>query len=288
MKRTLLFTVALTALMLIPALAGANQNTAYVQHFQNGKINWQSGMIMATGIGAPPANAVNMAQKRGMAVRAATVVARRNLLEIVKGVQIDSATTVEDYMVTSDVIVSQVTGFLQNSRVMGPPTYLSDGSVEITVGIPLHGRLSGVLMPNDMQFKSMAAPEPEKAPEAQAAPESQAQAEHTGLLVNAKGLNLRPAMSPKIVDPNGEEIYGSVMVSREYAIQQGMAGYAKNLESAAQNPRIAANPLQVKAREVSGKARTNLVVSQDQADSIRRLAKSSNVLEKCKVMIVLD
>ncbi|MFW5837894.1 MAG: hypothetical protein ACOCVM_07775 [Desulfovibrionaceae bacterium] len=286
MKRTLMLAVALAALLLFPGLVSAQGNNAYVQHFENGQVNWQTGMITATGVGAPPANAVNMAQKRGMAVRAATVVARRNLLEIVKGVQIDSATTVEDYMVTSDVIVSQVTGFLQNSRVMGPPTYLSDGSVEITVGIPLHGRLSGVVMSDNVQFKSASAPESESEPVAE--PETLAQRDFTGLLIDARGLNLRPAMSPKVVDENGEEVYGSVLVSREYAIQQGMAGYAKSLESAASNPRIASNPLQVKAQDVSGKARTNLVVSSDQARQIRQLAQGASVLEKCKVMIVLD
>ncbi|MGE4556479.1 MAG: hypothetical protein AB7D07_06625 [Desulfovibrionaceae bacterium] len=293
MKRTLMLTVAMAALLLTPCLVVAEESNAFVQYFDNGQINWQTGMITATGIGAPPANAVNMAQKRGMAVRAATVVARRNLLEIVKGVQIDSATTVEDYMVTSDVVVSQVSGFLQNSKVMGPPTYLSDGSVEITVGIPLHGRLSGLLIPNNAPFKTMAAPEPkaqptpEPEPKAQPTPETPA-VNYTGLLIDARGLSLRPAMSPKIVDENGEEVYGSVMVSREYAIQQGMAGYAKNVESAAQNPRIASTPLQVKAKDVSGKARTNLMVSNDQAQQIKQLSKDSDVLEKCKVMIVLD
>jgi hypothetical protein len=178
---------------------------------------------------------------------------------------------------------------------MGPPTYLSDGSVEVTVGIPLHGRLSGVLTPNTTPFKSMAAPEPKSQPEtpAEPAPESQVAPEkpvvvYTGLLIDARGLGLRPAMSPKVLDENGAEIYGSVMVSREYAIQQGMAGYAKSVESAAKNSRIASTPLQVKAKEASGKARTNLVVSNDQAQEIQRLSKDSEVLEKCKVMIVLD
>jgi hypothetical protein len=150
-----------------------------------------------------------------------------------------------------------------------------------------------LLIPNNAPFKTMAAPEPkaqptpEPEPKAQPTPETPA-VNYTGLLIDARGLSLRPAMSPKIVDENGEEVYGSVMVSREYAIQQGMAGYAKNVESAAQNPRIASTPLQVKAKDVSGKARTNLMVSNDQAQQIKQLSKDSDVLEKCKVMIVLD
>ncbi len=40
-----------------------------------------------------------------LAERAAVVDARRNLLEIIKGVYITSETVVEDYMVSSDIVV---------------------------------------------------------------------------------------------------------------------------------------------------------------------------------------
>ena len=41
-------------------------------------------------------------------------------------------------------------------------------------------------------------------------------------IIDAKGLNAKPAMSPKVVDENGQEVYGSAYVSREFAVQQGM------------------------------------------------------------------
>lgn len=44
----------------------------------SGKVDWTNGVVMAVGIGAPPANAVNAAQARAMAKRAATVVAHGN------------------------------------------------------------------------------------------------------------------------------------------------------------------------------------------------------------------
>src|SRR5512139_2950167 len=80
-----------------------------------GKVDWTTGVVTAVGIGAPPANAANPAQARAMAERAAQVVAYRNLLEAVKGVRVDSTTTVENFMVTSDVIRTQVSGFVQGA-----------------------------------------------------------------------------------------------------------------------------------------------------------------------------
>jgi hypothetical protein len=255
-----------------------------------------------------------MAQARAMAVRAATVVARRNLLEIIKGVQIDSATTVENYMVTNDIIVTQVRGFLQNSQILDT-AYMSDGSVEVTVGISLRGGLANVIVPKTIPFGTkIRKHEPEPAPAVPSPPEVQEKKVeqpkpevriepkdvepqskptapkmvYTGLLVDARGLGARPAMSPKILDENGQEVYGSALVSREYAIQQGMAGYAKDPDKASKNPRIADTPFVVKAVMAKGKARTDLVIPNDVANQLRELAKNQSFLEKCKVMIVLD
>ena len=105
----------------------------------HGKMDWTTGVITAVGIGAPPAQPANAAQARAMAERAAQVVAYRNLLEAVKGVRVDSTTTVENFMVTSDVIKTEVSGIIQGAMVMDKK-YMSDGSVEVTVGMKLIGR----------------------------------------------------------------------------------------------------------------------------------------------------
>lgn len=258
----------------------------YVQQFDNGKIDWQTGMVTATGIGAPPAKSTNIAQARAMATRAATVVARRNLLEIVKGVQIDSATAVEDFIATSDVIVSQVKGFLQNSQILDT-AYMSDGSVEVTVGVSMNGGLAEVVVPKSVPFRPVAGPAPAvSAPSAPSAP--MADGKYTGLVIDARGLQAKPAMNPKITDLNGNEIYGTALVSRDYALQQGMAGYAKDPAKAAQNSRVTDRPLVVKAVSAAGKAKTDLAISPEDAMKVKALAQEGGFLEKCRVMIVLD
>jgi hypothetical protein len=111
-----------------------------------GAIDWVGQKVTATGIGVPSAETFqNPAQARAMARRAAEVVARRNLLEVVKGVRIDSRTSVVDYAVQDDTIVSSVKGVLDNSAVEGY-RYLADGAVEATVSMPLGGQLGGILL----------------------------------------------------------------------------------------------------------------------------------------------
>lgn len=301
MRAVLKIVLATVAVLALACVASAQQQTdnAYVEQTATGQRNWQTGFITATGYGAPPANAVNLAQANAMARRAATVVARRNLLETLQGVQIDSATTVQDAMVQSDVVVNRVRGFLQNSQIL-ETHYLSDGSVEVVVGINMRGGLADAVIPQTMPFS----PEP-ITPVTPVAPQTTptvqtpiqtpttpavvpATETWTGLLVDASGLGARPAMSPKILDPSGKEVYGSALVSREYAIQQGMAGYAKDVSKAETNTRVASHPLVVKAVRVDGKAKTNLVLDQASADAVRKAATDEKFLEKCRVMIVLD
>src|SRR3990172_2388525 len=112
----------------------------------SGKVNWTTGEVYATGIGAPPAQPANAAQARAMAERAAFVVALRNLLEVVKGVRVDSETVVENFMTKSDVIRTHVQGIVNGARTI-QTKYLSDGSVETLVSMPMKGAFMNAVLP---------------------------------------------------------------------------------------------------------------------------------------------
>jgi hypothetical protein len=111
---------------------------------------------------------------------------------------------------------------------------------------------------------------------------------YTGLVIDARGIGARPAMSPRIYDEDGKEIYGSANVDREYAVQQGMSGYARDLTSAQSNQRVTANPVTVKALRTGGAGKSDLVVANADAAQIRASAENASFMKKCRVMIVLD
>jgi hypothetical protein len=241
----------------------------------SGKVDWTTGVITAVGIGAPPAQPANAAQARAMAERAAQVVAYRNLLEAIKGVRVDSTTTVENFMVTSDVIRTEVSGIIQGATVMDKK-YMSDGSVEVTVGMKLTGALAETLLP-----KGAAPSAPGIAPGATGQL-------YTGLIVDARGLGVRPALAPKILNEDGKEIYGSAWISRDYAVREGMVGYLKDPAAAQTNPRVADKPLMVKAIKTSGDARVDTVISNADAAAIQSASQNLSMLEKCRVIILVD
>jgi hypothetical protein len=110
----------------------------------------------------------------------------------------------------------------------------------------------------------------------------------TGLVVDTRGLGIQPVMAPKILDENAREVYGSAFVSREYAVQQGMSGYSKDLAAAQSNQRVADNPLTVKGLRTEGVEHSHVVISNADARRLRSASENLSFMKKCRVIIVVE
>jgi hypothetical protein len=111
---------------------------------------------------------------------------------------------------------------------------------------------------------------------------------YTGLVVDARGLGVRPAMAPKIMDENGQEVYGSRYVDREWAVKTGMVGYDKDVGRARTNDRVTNNPLVVKGVKASGANKADVVISSADAANVHAASANMSFLDKCKVMFIVD
>ncbi len=301
--RFLVVVVVLFAMIAWPV--GAQYVTQQVGNA--GVVDWSSQLLRSTGIGSPNPNLPETAQRAG-AIEAAKRVALRNLLETVKGMSLDSETTVRNFMTENDIIVTRVSGIMRNFTVVDTK-YMSTGDIEVTIEMPISGALSDALLPQSMGGSlGLAAavhvcptcgqpwPANKQVPAGMtltqgmppSAPMSASAGAYTGLIVDAKGLGLRPAMAPKILDESGQEVYGSKLVSRDWAVQIGMVGYDKDASRARSNDRVTANPLMVKALRVAGENKADVVVANATAAMIRDAAASQNFLDKCKVMFIVD
>ena len=291
MKLRFVSITVLTGILLVWTSAAFCQNaismSEWVEKVGQGSINWSAGFIEAKGIGAPPDRYLGKINARPMALRAAKVDAYRNLLEITKGVQVDSRTTVKDFAVESDVINTQVEGLVKGAQIVDQQ-YLSDGTVEVTLRMPLYGELSKIMIPISIQKRKEIPPPPPVVEAPAPPPAPPAAVAYTGLVVDARGIQARPAMSPRIYDEDGKEVYGSANVDREYAVQQGMSGYARDLTAAQSNQRVTASPITVKGLKTGGAGRSDLVISNADAQLIRASAENASFMKKCRVMIVLD
>ena len=107
-------------------------------------------------------------------------------------------------------------------------------------------------------------------------------------MVDARGSRFSPALAPVIVDEKAREVYGSAFVSREFAVQQGMAGYSRNLRAAYQDARVADNPLTVKGLGTAANSTSTIIISDADAWRIKSASEHISLLKTCRVMIVVD
>ena len=255
-----------------------------VTQLDKGSINYSEQAITAIGIGFVPSNAVNAGQARRMALRIAKQDAMRQLIEIVYGVTLTSETTMSGAMV-DDVINTKVQGFIRGARPVGQPKYLSDTSVEMEYSVPMSGISDIVLPPVTVPATTQA---PNNNQPAAAANNTTQAGGVTGIIIDARGLKARPAMAPRILDQNGNAIYGPGKYSRQYAVKNGVAGYSKTLETAQQDQRVVGNPMVVKGVGTSGTNRTDITISNADVSKIDMANRNYKVLNDCRVLILID
>ena len=338
MKGIHFMALGLFVLVLFPGVAWA-ERAEVIETVGNGVINWTSGILMAKGSGAPPREARNIAQARLMTERAALTDARRNLLEVLKGVRVDSSTLVENFMVKDDQIRLQAEGFIQGSvEVRRLRKYLSDGAIEVTVAVDLAGDFLSLMLQAAAEARkgvekpprppledkpgpfpspppiapppaaavpekkreptpSPALPVPEKKPEPPAAPASVPEKplpkpadlpSFTGVVLDARGLGMKPALLIRVLDEGGMELYRGQYVPQEKAAQMGLALFSRDLTAAQTNPRVGKNPLTLKGSKVNPANPSDLILAGENAQKMAPYAQKGTFLEDCRVMVVLE
>jgi len=121
-----------------PVEAAAANAKPVVETSENGTVNYSQQYIEAVGSSIIDTTRFkNKAQANAMARRGAVVDAQRNLLEIIKGVNVQGETTVQDLITTSDKVVTKVEGVIKGAQMVGKPRIL-DGEIEVTMRIPLN------------------------------------------------------------------------------------------------------------------------------------------------------
>ncbi|MBI2297954.1 MAG: hypothetical protein HYU66_03205 [Armatimonadetes bacterium] len=308
-KRWSLVVVAVMA----GALLGAGGPTAVIEKVpsksaQEGKvggeaqIDWTNRLITVTGMG-PLATNVAPALAKVRARRIAIGDALRLLAEAVSGVRVTSETKIANYELVSDDVHLQMTAFVRGQQVI-EEKLTEDGIFTVKMVAPLFGggdnSVASIVLPaieqteeparqarekEDQEAGRQPVPPvdiPEKPPVAPATP-ARKPGPYTGLIVDARGFDLMSSMSPKIVRKDETEVWGTVHVSTQFVLQNGIVGWVPNLESA---KRSGDNPLIIRAIGCHGSFRANPIVGDDDADLILKENAKSKYLDTFKVCIV--
>ena len=233
-----------------------------------GHVDWTEGAVLSRD------SATGLA-RRGAAVaamQAATLVARHGLLRVFTQVRFD-AQQMLGQTVRPGEAPWQALEALVTQAVVVETRYLPGRVVETAVQLPFAGQLTALLLP------ASSAGTPDDEPRIEAV--------HTGVVIDARGLAIQPALFPRIVDERGQTLYAPESVDREAAVQQGYVTYAKVFDQAPAQARIGEHPLVLRALRVAGESRVDLVLSDAEATRIRDYAATRRLVRQCRVLIVM-
>ncbi|QOY53005.1 hypothetical protein [Candidatus Sulfurimonas baltica] len=282
------------------------------------KINWTEGHILCEGESAE-------GQSSFAAKISAKVIAQRNLLEVVKGVQIDSEITIEDGMQTSDIISSRVQGVIRGGQIISNNYNNSNKSSIATIKLKMGKDLLSALLSdpkklswnekiqkywNDFSIISEAhasAVYMQKERETiqklledlrtqgnssgvvylENVLSSMTKNNHTGILIDISQLDsFKKAMIVRLVDENGKEIYPANLVSKNMLMKRNTSvGYMFGYEEARNDKRVFHIPLEIKPDSVYRNKKSNIVINKKQLAMINAL--DADVLKQAKIILVL-
>jgi len=221
---------------------------------------------------------IDEAQARSVAKSEAESAARSSLLDLLKGLRIDSRQSFRELIEQSDEVQNQLRGLVRNVQ-MADVSYMHDGTVRAVIALRLTGAFADLLLPkNILNIESVRRHQKSVKP----------RESFTGLVVDCRGFQVTPALVPLIVDEDARAVYGSAYVSRDHAVQHGMVAYARNLEEIQKSPRVGPRPLNVKGLRTAKTGRSDIVISDADAAKIKGIPSNLDFLQKCRVIIVLD
>ncbi len=203
-------------------------------------------------------------------------------------------------MNADDAIQERVKELIQKFREVGVH-YMSDGSVEIDVELSFRGALLELLLPpagggrrisdgllcplcGQPWLEGKEVPRDLKLIIPQGGPADP----FSGLVIDARGLGLTPALAPKVLNEAGKTVYGVGFGKRLRSLSGGIVGYEQDMERAQNRDRVAPNALVVKGISVKGTNRTDVVIGNDYAAVLHSMPEHLLFMEHARVIIVID
>lgn len=240
--------------------------------------------ITADGYGVLPTG-IPIGRAKIMARRAAIVDAQRNLVETIQGTAVDSETTVNNFILTDDVVKTKVSGLIKGATVVDEEL-LEDNMYRVVMSVPMYGVGSVAEIAYDAVIGNN---QPQNIPMADNAfIESYTPAEnmYTGLVIDASGSELEKTFCPAIYDTNGRVIYGVNNVDKDYAISNGIVEYSNNINSL--NTRAGVKPIVIKIVSLKPRVvnKCDVIISVDDADRLLAENQRSHFLDKYAVVFV--
>ncbi|MBN2465442.1 hypothetical protein JXD38_07445 [candidate division WOR-3 bacterium] len=228
-----------------------------------------------------------------------TDVLKQRMLRTLGSASYDRDWTVGQYLASHSLVQRRLDRMNLASDRLGTK-FLSDGTVSTAYEFLLTGSVLGLMLPvrstphllGPTACPCCGQPWPEgkePPPGVELVPyETPGTPEYTGILVDAKGLNARPALFPQIVTETGDDVFSSDFADPEQVTAHGLVGYFYDRTQALTGNRVGTNPLVVRALGVTGTNFCDLIVNQSDAARIHGSRSNLDLLSRCRVGFLID
>jgi len=246
--------------------------------FPQGYVNWSTGRVYARGKVVPSDR--KKADSPDFILSAARSAARRNLIEILKHLNIYTDFSVGALAASNDHILAGIEKNVMDAKLI-KQSYTSHRSIEVVLEAPLFGGFLQLVLPEEI--KSIPTLQTINPP----ALNIKNQLEYTGLIIDAIAIGFDPVLYPVVISELGVEIYNALFISREFAVQQGVCRYLCTMESAEIAKWVGTNPIRVKGLRKGGK-NSSIVISKSDADRIEKIRERHRFMKECRVIILVS
>jgi hypothetical protein len=236
-----------------------------VEELSNGRIDWTSLRLLASAEGVPSSGViVNLETLEGDARQRLGP----RMLAMARQVRITSDTTAATLLDAGDAVADRLDDNLALWEVY-EVRYYTSGGVQMDGALPLQAWLRPALV-------SLADGKDRSSP---------ATGTITGLVVDARGLTVKPALAPRIEGPGGQVLYSVQGMTELAASQRAPVVYVSDPADVAAARRAGAQPLFVRA--VSVDAGTDLVLGATDSARVSDAAALAPFLLQGSVVVVV-
>jgi hypothetical protein len=219
-------------------------------------------------------------------------------LRLLKATYFDANQTVGDALRFDLQKESQLIPYLQDYRRVDE-RYLTDGRQEVDYEIPLTERILRLIQPDPEPIKMVVPmccptcgqvwPQNRRIPEGTnlVPKEENVPGNYTSIVIDCRSIDLKPALFPRVKNDRNEEVYSFSFAQPELVGENGLVLVLSDIQDVYVNPRVGYNPLRISAIGVSGRNKTDPIISQFDAVKLHGSKNALELMTKCRVIFVV-
>ncbi len=256
-------------LFLLPLTLMANEK---VERLSKGAIDWSNRQLKVVAKASPYPDPESALEARSGAELSAKQKAWRAYIEMLGSIRLNANQTVLAYLEENSQLKYKVRGILRNFRQSGVK-FGQDNSAEVSTYMPIEGAFSWILY-SKMDLVPQGAV---KIPAIKGAP--------SGIIIDARGTGLKPALLPKIRSLQGEVLFDTAASAA--LMENGPLVYIKEVTRKLAQ-KAGTNPWRVKALKSSGNYPVDIVLSAEDSQLLAETKRLRQLLAAGALVILVD